>query len=79
MFAFGVVTDDQLSLPFPTPDVQTAEAPCPTCRGAGEVYYLAGRPDVIGGKRVVCPTCAGEGTVRVPVGTHRTPGASPTP
>jgi RecJ-like exonuclease len=56
------MTDRQLSLPFPT-----AEVPCRTCLGKGDVYSLAGRPDVVGGKSVVRPVCAGEGLVQVPV------------
>jgi hypothetical protein len=59
--------DGQLSLPFPMSDVPTADVPCPTCRGAGDVYYLANRPDVVGGKRVVCSTCGGKRLVKVPV------------
>ena len=54
------MTDGKLSLPFPTTAV-----PCPTCHGKGDVNYLAARPDVIGGKRIVCPVC--EGHARVPV------------
>jgi DnaJ-class molecular chaperone len=63
------VTDGQLSLPFPTAKVR-----CPTCHGGGDVYYLAGRPDVVGGKRVVCPACAGKGRVLVPVQINEQPG-----
>ena len=62
------MTDGQLSLPFPTADVR-----CPTCHGKGDMYYLAGRPDVVGGKRLVCPVCRGEGRVRVPVPVHEHP------
>ena len=62
------MTDGQLSLPFPT-----AKVLCPTCRGNGDVYYLAGRPDVIGGKRVVCPACLGTGCVLVPVQSNEQP------
>jgi hypothetical protein len=47
------VTRGQLSLPFSTPDVPTADVQCPTCEGRGDTYYIPGR-DVVGGKRVVC-------------------------
>jgi hypothetical protein len=47
----------QLSLPFPIFDTPTANERCPTCRGSGDTYYLASRPDVVGGT----------GTVKVPV------------
>jgi hypothetical protein len=39
----------------------------------GDIYYLAGRPDVIGGKRIVCPVCAGSGRVLVPVQINEQP------
>jgi DnaJ-class molecular chaperone len=70
------MTDGQLLLPFPMPDVPTAEVTCPTCAGRGDVYYLANRPDVIGGKRIPCPGCASKGTVKVPMreGSHPAPG-----
>ena len=38
------------------------------CKGSGDVYYLANRPDVVGGKRVVCSACGGKGSVQVPIG-----------
>jgi hypothetical protein len=63
------MTDGQLSLPFPTAKVR-----CPTRHGNADVYYLAGRPDVVGAKRVVCPTCAGKGRVLVPVQINEQPG-----
>ena len=36
-------------------------ARCLRCSGKEEVYYLAGRAVVLGGKRVVCPECRGSG------------------
>jgi len=63
------MTDRQLSLPFPA-----AEVRCRTCDGKDDVYYLAGRPNVVGGKRVVCPVCAGAGRVRVPTSANEQPG-----
>lgn len=41
----------------------TPPVPCRRCGGAGDVYYLANRPEVIGGKRVICPECRGSGYV----------------
>jgi DnaJ-class molecular chaperone len=48
---------DQPPLPL-TPPVR-----CLRCDGTGDVYYLAARPEVTGGKRVVCPECGGTGWV----------------
>jgi DnaJ-class molecular chaperone len=55
------MADRQLSLPF-----LTADMPCSTCKGCGDVYYPTNQSDVIGGKRVVCQTCQGRRTVKVP-------------
>lgn len=44
---------DQPPLPL------TPSEPCQRCRGAEDVYYLPGRADVVGGKRIVCPECNG--------------------
>lgn len=53
----SIVAPDQRALPLTPP------APCRRCGGTGDVYYLPGRREVIGGKRVVCPECGGSGVV----------------
>lgn len=44
-----------------------AEARCLCCNGAGDVYYIASRPEIIGGKRARCDDCDGTGRVTVAV------------
>lgn len=49
---------EQAALPLMTP-----MACCLRCNGTGDVYYLASRPEVIGGRRALCPDCDGAGWV----------------
>lgn len=39
------------------------EVRCLCCNGKGDVYYIASRPEIIGGKRARCDDCDGTGSV----------------
>lgn len=63
----------------PTPTLVPALARCLRCDGTGSVYYIAARPEVIGGKRARCADCGGAGWVAAAVAEmqHILRGAGP--
>ena len=57
-----ITAPPQMSLPWPGRDEC-----CPKCHGRGDVYFIKGSGDVVGGKRVACQACNGSGTTLTPI------------